>query len=108
MQRLIILVIFSSFVTLSGCIFPGIYKRELQQGHVMTEEMLSQLKPGLTREQVVYVMGTPLSPATFNNERWDYVYWSKDPRDNVSEKRVTLFFNGDILSTIEQFPKPSN
>lgn len=74
----------------------------------MTEEMLSQLKPGLTREQVVYVMGTPLSPATFNNERWDYIYWSKDPRDNVTEKRVTLFFEGNILSNIEQLPKSSN
>ena len=74
----------------------------------MTGEMLSQLKPGLTREQVIYVMGTPLSPATFNNERWDYIYWSKDPRDNVTEKRVTLFFDGNILSNIEQLPKSSN
>ncbi len=68
----------------------------------MTEEMLSQLKQGLTREQVVYIMGTPLAPATFDPNRWDYLYWSKDPRDNVSEKRVTLYFENDRVSRIEQ------
>lgn len=102
MQRLIILVIFSSFVTLSGCLFPGVYKRELQQGNVMTDEMINQLKPGLTKDQVTYVMGNTLAPATFNPNRWDYLYWSKDPRDNVTQQRITLFFDGNQLSRIEK------
>ena len=102
MQRLTILVIFFSFVTLSGCLFPGVYKRELQQGHVITEEMAQQLRTGLTREQVIYIMGTPLTPSALNADRWDYIYWSKDPRDNVSQKNVTLTFDGDRLITIKR------
>lgn len=66
----------------------------------MTEEMINQLKPGLTREQVAYVMGTPLTPSTFNKDRWDYVYLLKDPRDNVTYERVTLFFEQDALKDI--------
>ncbi|WP_028302962.1 outer membrane protein assembly factor BamE [Oceanospirillum maris] len=104
MQRLIILVIFSSFVTLSGCIFPGAYKRDLQQGHVMTDEMINQLQPGLTREQVIYVMGMPLTPSSLDQNRWDYIYWSKDPRDNVTQQTVSLYFDGNDLKQIKKKP----
>lgn len=104
MQRLTILVIFFSFVTLSGCIFPGVYKRELQQGHVITQEMTQQLKPGLTREQVIYVMGSPLIPSILDKNRWDYISWSKDPRDNVTQKRVTLLFENNRVKTIRIQP----
>ncbi|WP_255487333.1 outer membrane protein assembly factor BamE [Oceanospirillum sediminis] len=74
----------------------------------MTEEMINQLKPGLTREQVAYVMGTPLTTSTFNKNRWDYVYWLKDPRDNVTRERVTLFFEQDTLNDIIRVPEKSD
>lgn len=104
MQRLIILVIFSSIVTLSGCIFPGVYKKELQQGQVMTDEMINQLQPGLTREQVAFVMGNPLTPSSLNQNRWDYIYWSKSPRDEVTQQRVSLRFENNRLAEITRTP----
>lgn len=70
----------------------------------MTDEMINQLQPGLTREQVIYVMGTPLTPSTLDQNRWDYIYWSKDPRDNVSQQRVSLTFDGDRLEKILKQP----
>ncbi|SEG38197.1 SmpA / OmlA family protein [Oceanospirillum linum] len=70
----------------------------------MTDEMINQLQPGLTREQVVYVMGNPLTPSTINPNRWDYIYWSKDPRDNVTQQKVSLVFDNNRLVEINKTP----
>lgn len=77
--------------------FPGAYKIDIQQGNVVTQSMIDQLKLGMTRTQVQYIMGTPLLPDTFDRNRWDYVY-SNQPGDKPREQRtVTLFFENDRL-----------
>ena len=55
---------------------PGIkvYRIEIQQGNYITQEMVAQLKNGMTREQVRYVLGTPLVTDIFHADRWDYVF----------------------------------
>src|SRR5687767_14106840 len=64
-----------------GCSYvpriPGItpYRMEIQQGNFVSQEMVSQLKPGMTREQVRFILGTPMVTDVFHPERWDYVYW---------------------------------
>ena len=70
----------------------------------MTDEMIQQLEPGLTREQVIYVMGSPLTPSSLDRNRWDYIYWSKDPRDNVSQQRLSLIFEDDRLKSVKRQP----
>ncbi len=70
----------------------------------MTDEMINQLQPGLTREQVIYVMGMPLTPSSLDQNRWDYIYWSKDPRDNVTQQTVSLYFDGNDLKQIKKKP----
>lgn len=70
----------------------------------MTDEMINQLQPGLTREQVIYVMGTPLTPSSLDQNRWDYIYWSKDSRDNVTQQTVSLYFDGNDLKQIKKKP----
>jgi outer membrane protein assembly factor BamE len=60
--------------------------------------MIDQLKPGMTRRQVRYVMGTPLLEDTFTPNRWDYYYSKKDSDGELSRERVSIYFNGDILS----------
>jgi outer membrane protein assembly factor BamE len=60
-------------LTLSGCGnfgFPGVYRIDVEQGNIVTPEMIEQLKPGMTRRQVRFVMGTPLIEDTFNDNRW--------------------------------------
>ena len=77
--------------------FPGAYKIDIQQGNVITQSMIDQLKPGMTRTQVQYIMGTPLLQDTFGRNRWDYLY-SNQPGDKPREQRtVTLYFHNDRL-----------
>jgi len=77
------------------------YKIDIQQGNVVTEEMVEKLRLGMTRSQVRFVLGSPLITDVFHNNRWDYVY-SLAPSGRLSEKhRLSIFFDGDLLTHIE-------
>jgi outer membrane protein assembly factor BamE (lipoprotein component of BamABCDE complex) len=56
------------------------YKIDIQQGNVLTQEAVSQLKPGQTRDQVRFLLGTPMVADIFHQQRWDYVYQYKSGR----------------------------
>lgn len=72
------------------------YRIDVQQGNVLTQEMVSQLRPGLTRDQVRFVLGTPLLVDMFHADRWDYVYrLQKGRTGEVELRRFTVFFDGD-------------
>lgn len=77
---------------------PSIYKFDIQQGNVITQEMVDKLKPGMTKSQVRFIMGTPLIADTFSQDRWDYFY-SLNPADRSGEvrERVAIFFQDDVL-----------
>jgi outer membrane protein assembly factor BamE len=86
-------------VLLSGC---SIYKLEIQQGNVVTQEMIDKLKPGMTRNQVRYVLGTPLVTDPFHPDRWDYYYYLRRSKDETGESRhVTVIFKNDVLAEIK-------
>ncbi|MCI0510054.1 Beta-barrel assembly machine subunit BamE [Chromohalobacter marismortui] len=103
MQNLIKTVTFSVALALvSGCSYVGVYKRDLVQGNLITQDMVSQLETGMTKEQVRYVMGSPLLKGPFNEDRWDYVFYLDEAYDDVEEKRVTLTFQNDRLTDIER------
>lgn len=81
----------------SGC---TTYRIDIQQGNVVTQDMVSKLKPGMTRSQVKFVMGTPLVADVFHPNRWDY-YYKFDKAGRPREQRVlTLEFQEDSLSKI--------
>lgn len=88
--------------------FPGAYKIDIQQGNVITREMVDQLRPGMTRTQVQYVMGTPLLEDTFNSNRWDYIYSQQPGGKNREQKTVTLFFENDQLRSIQGDFRPES
>ncbi|WP_350134295.1 outer membrane protein assembly factor BamE [Nitrosomonas sp.] len=94
-----------AFLLLTGCsLLPHVlYKIDVQQGNVVTEEMLEKLKPGMTKSQVLFVLGSPLIMDAFRDNRWDYVYLFRKHGDLVEQKRVTLFFADDALSSIENY-----
>ena len=52
---------FMGLIALAGCSFPGVYKIDIQQGNVVTQDMIDQLRPGMTRRQVRFIMGNPLT-----------------------------------------------
>lgn len=93
-----------STLFLSGCGnnfgFPGVYRIDVEQGNIVTEEMIGQLKPGMTRRQVRFVMGTPLIEDTFHPDRWDYRYTLRNGADTLNQKRVTVLFEGDALVNV--------
>jgi outer membrane protein assembly factor BamE len=80
----------------------SVYRMEIQQGNYLTQEMTSKLQAGMTRDQVRFVLGTPLLVDIFRDNRWDYVYRRQraDSRE-VEERRLTVFFENDRLVRIE-------
>ena len=85
---------------LSGCL--TVYKTEIQQGNVVTQEMIDKLKPGMTRSQVRFVMGTPLIVDPFHQDRWDYYYYLRRANETTGEtQRVTVVFKNDLLIAVQ-------
>jgi len=87
-------------VTVVGCagertIKP--FKLEIQQGNVVTSEMLLKLRPGMTKSQVQFILGTPLLIDSFHTNRWDYFYQLRKQGEIVSQRRVILDFDGEAL-----------
>ena len=81
--------------------FPGVYRINVEQGNVVTEEMVDQLRPGLNRRQVRYIMGTPLIEDSFHEDRWDYRYLLRNGNELLSETQLTLWFEEDELVRVE-------
>ena len=84
-SRLILLCALCSLLvacggTLGNYLNPYTYKIDVQQGNVLTQDMVAQLKPGQTREQVRFILGTPLLADIFHQQRWDYVYSYRNGR----------------------------
>lgn len=103
MQKLTGIITLSAVLLLSsGCSYFGVYKRDLPQGNLVTTNMVSQLQTGMSRDQVVDVMGRPLLEAPFDANEWDYVFRLDKAYDEVEQRRVTLTFDGDRLVNIER------
>lgn len=84
-------------LALAGCTIPGVYKIDIQQGNVVTQDMIDQLRPGMTRRQVRFVMGSPLITDTFHPNRWDYLYSIKPGGGQRLQERVSLVFDQNDL-----------
>ncbi len=94
-------------VLAAGCsgvpVLPGLtpYKMEIQQGNYVDQDMVSRLKTGMTRDQVRFVLGTPLVADVFHADRWDYVF-VKDPQTGpAQERRLSVFFQDGKLTRVE-------
>lgn len=83
---------------LTSCALPRVYKVTVQQGNVITQQMVDSLKPGMTQEQVAYVMGEPVIKNPFDRDRWDYVYTLRVPGVVNDRMKMSLFFTDGLLS----------
>jgi len=92
----------------TGCsLVPYIlYKIDVQQGNVVTQDMIEKLKPGMTKSQVRFVLGTPLIVDVFRDDRWDYAYMDQEKGELVSQKRLTIFFENERLAHFENYLLP--
>jgi outer membrane protein assembly factor BamE len=80
---------------------PFVYKMTVQQGNIVTPEMVDQLQLGMNKRQVRYLLGTPLLTDFFNQDRWDYIYTLKRGREPGEQRKLTVFFQDDALARIE-------
>ena len=78
--------------------FPKVANVAVQQGNVITQEMVDRLKPGMTRRQVAFVMGEPVVRDPFNPDRWDYVYSVQVGSVVYQQLRMSLFFENETLA----------
>ena len=91
---------------INGCsILPSVpsvpsvlYRIDVQQGNVITQEMVDKLKPGMSRSQVRFILGTALIDDVFHKDRWDYVYRLVQHGNLVEEYKLTVFFEDDKLA----------
>lgn len=74
---------------------PLVHKIDVQQGNVVTQEMVAQLRLGMNRKKVRFVMGTPIIQDTFHSSRWDYIYTFHEGGGGTERRRVTTVFNED-------------
>ena len=81
--------------------FPGVYKISIPQGNVITQEMVDQLRPGMSKRQVTFVMGTPLVRDPFHQDRWDYIYSFQPGGGERGQERLSVFFIDDQLVGFE-------
>ncbi len=94
-------------VLAASCANLRVYRLSVQQGNVITQEMVDSLKPGMSREQVAYVMGEPVVRNPFDDDRWDYVYTLRVPGFVDEQVKMSLFFTDGVLSHFTGDFKPS-
>ncbi|MEX2524194.1 MAG: outer membrane protein assembly factor BamE [Gammaproteobacteria bacterium] len=92
---------------LGGCAYegtnklPGVYRIDIQQGNVVDQDTLDQLRPGMPMHQVRFIMGTPIIVDPFHQSRWDYVYSYSEGGKRREQRRITLHFRDNKLDSID-------
>jgi len=76
------------------------YRMDIQQGNVVTSKMMMQLRPGMTKSQVRFIMGTPLVQDSFHSNRWDYFYQMRQQGKIIEQRRVILEFENEALARV--------
>ena len=107
LQTLFAVALCLGLLALSGCSsegdrkLPGVYRVDVQQGNVIEQEMIDKLRPGMDRNQVRFIMGTPAITDPFHANRWDYVFTHSKRGRTREQRHVTLFFKDDKLTHVE-------
>ena len=107
MRKILISILVFPFLILAGCV----YVADVQQGNIIEDKQLQQLKTGMTKEQVKFLLGSPIIKDAFHQDRWDYVYTLRLGNSSYIEKRrLTLAFKGNKLVNIDNqnYPNPKD
>lgn len=87
--------------------FLGPYRPDVHQGNIITQEMVDQLRQGMTREQVRFMLGTPLLVSDFHKDRWDYPYYLNPLKGQVQHRRLTIYFKDNKVERFYSDEMPS-
>ncbi len=97
-------------VSLSACSsfeFPGVYKLAIDQGNIITGDMVAQLEVGMSRSQVEFILGSPLIRDSFSPNRWDYLYTLNDRDGETERNQLSVFFEENRVSRYETDVAPT-
>jgi len=86
---------------------PGVYTLDIQQGNIISQDVIDQLRPKMTKRQVLYIMGSSMLVDVFHQKRWDYLYSEQLGGKARKQKRLSLFFDGDELIGVQGDYRPS-
>lgn len=106
-KALALLAIIAPLFACSTLEFPGVYRLQIEQGNIVTEELVKQLEPGMSTSQVEFILGTPLIRDSFSPNRWDYLHFVNKPDNSVEKQRLTVYFADGVLSHYESTIKPT-
>lgn len=103
MRQLLTYFLIGASLALTGCadLF-SVHKLEIQQGNALPEEAIAKLQPGMTADQVEFILGSPMVRDPFHPGRWDYVYYLKRPDAPAERARVSVYFDGDRVLRVER------
>ncbi len=80
-----------------------IYRIDIQQGNLLEEEAVEQAAVGMTKNQILFLLGTPMVTDSFHEDRWDYTYYLRRGRSRDIERRwLIVYFDGDVVSRIDK------
>jgi outer membrane protein assembly factor BamE len=99
-----LLAAFLLVATVSACSFPGVYKISVQQGNIVTEEMLAKLKRGMTRKQIHFVLGYPVVENAFNENYENFIYTYQPPNEETQQQIITVYYQNGIYTHHEGTP----
>ncbi len=112
MKKTIYPFLLISILSLTSCSnilnnLPGVYSLDIQQGNIINQEMIDQLRPEMSKRQVLYIMGSSMLVDVFHQARWDYLYSEQPGGKERKQKRLSLFFDGDKLIGVQGDFRPS-
>ena len=99
-----LIFLIASMVFLAGCAnlrFPGVYRIDIPQGNFVTEDMLGQLEPGMTPEQVRYVLGAPTLDDPFTADTWYYLMTFQPGKGETVTQDILVYFDNGVYSHYE-------
>ncbi|WP_341534745.1 outer membrane protein assembly factor BamE [Candidatus Thiosymbion oneisti] len=121
MKKVLAYLVIGAILVLAGCAFgekdsqpkpsvleklPFVHKMTVQQGNIVTEEMIDRLELGMTKSQARFLLGTPMLTDLFHTDRWDYTYTIRRGHDKMMMMRLTLLFEADRLVEVQGDLRP--
>lgn len=108
MRLVVVLTLLTLATSCSTFRFPGVHRINIQQGNFITQQMIDKLKPGMSKNQIRYVLGQPVLENPLDQDRWDYMHTLQISGGKPQQAQLTLYFVNEHLDHFEGDYLPTN
>lgn len=105
MKKIIIIGLILISASLGACSLFHPYQPDIQQGNLYTPLMVEQIKPGISKDQVLSIMGSPILVNIFSDTHWAYVYTFQRKGGEILKKRLDIYFLNGRVVRVERNPQ---